>query len=219
MNRESSARDATHVEQTLPPGPNEEVAALSSKQKSPPSSARYGCVNVVASRADSPCLSSEPLDFNLPPSESLVGSKVSHTSSVRNPDSTEHVLPGTFMSAAVARAMINAEADRLFASHDLDAAIQAFRILPARYHDRLVDALVSSAVELDARGASIVSRLFQRGEIFEICGADALQAGFAPCAGALDELIVDFPDAKRIFFTIYDAAGLSCCEETSAGVQ
>ncbi|KAI0645169.1 hypothetical protein C8Q79DRAFT_927408 [Trametes meyenii] len=177
--RDSGVRDDALMAQAPSQGLDNPAAVLSSTQQSLPSSRQHE--NVVGS--EPPCPLSVPQ--GVPLSESVTGSNITSTSApapsaeevTHNTDSRGCPLPDVPMSATAARAIINAEADRLFASYDLDATIQTFRALPKRYHDRLIDALVSSAVELDEQGASVVCRLFQRDEISEICSADALQAG------------------------------------------
>ncbi|KAI0827976.1 hypothetical protein BC628DRAFT_1418069 [Trametes gibbosa] len=133
-----------------------------------------------------------------------------------------HTMPSaTTVTAATVRRDITAIVDTLFAERDVDDTADAFGDIPARHHSRLVDALVSGAVEShdDGRDAALVARVFSR-VVFAgtVCAPSAWEAGFAPTAATMRELVLGEPRALGRFMCMFKATGLDRDGERAARV-
>ncbi|PIL33543.1 hypothetical protein GSI_04166 [Ganoderma sinense ZZ0214-1] len=107
----------------------------------------------------------------------------------------------------------NARIEQTFAQlfsgpHDIDSALSVFAAVPARYHGRLVDRLVSFATESTLTDAQLVSYFFYCAAAQGLCTRAAFEAGFAVTATALEDVAVENPEAVLLFATMARGAGL-----------
>ncbi|EJF56832.1 hypothetical protein DICSQDRAFT_174514 [Dichomitus squalens LYAD-421 SS1] len=113
------------------------------------------------------------------------------------------------MSHKEASERIEKAAATLSGLHDVGAALDVFHELSPRYHSRLVDRLVSSAMESDTFLLSqVMAYFFRYAAQGRICSAQALKDGVSLTASNLLDIAVDVPDALSRYAIMIKAAGL-----------
>ncbi|EAU91617.1 eukaryotic initiation factor 4F subunit P130 [Coprinopsis cinerea okayama7 len=112
------------------------------------------------------------------------------------------------MSETDAKNKIDEDSKELFGVRNLDEAEVYFTALPAKYHHKLVDKLVSKAVESKMTDAELVASLFERASKKQLCSPSAFEEGFAPIAEFLDDIAIDAPHAFQIYVKMVKGANL-----------
>ncbi|KAJ7072703.1 armadillo-type protein [Mycena amicta] len=101
------------------------------------------------------------------------------------------------MSVEAADRKIAQDLMEFFAIRNIDEAEAYFSALPPTHHARLVDKLVSTAIEAKEGGAQLVADLFSRAASKELCSVEAFEEGFLPSAEILDDVAIDAPKAPQ----------------------
>ncbi|KAI0767120.1 hypothetical protein C8Q74DRAFT_1369963 [Fomes fomentarius] len=96
----------------------------------------------------------------------------------------------------------------LFHLHDIEDVLSIFNELPPRFHSRVVDSLLSTAVESSDTDAQIAAYYFQCARLKGVCSAAAFKDGFYLTTAALRDIAVNCIDAPRRFAIMQKAAGL-----------
>ncbi len=92
--------------------------------------------------------------------------------------------------------------------HDIDSALSVFAAVPPRHHSRLVDRLVSFAIESTRADAQLVAYFFYCAAAKGACAPAAFEGGFAVTGAALEDVAAESPDAVLLFATMAKGAGL-----------
>ena len=92
--------------------------------------------------------------------------------------------------------------------HDIDATLSVFTAVPARHHSRLVDRIVSFAIESTPTDAQLVAYFFGCAAAQGLCARAAFEGGFAVTVAALDDVAAESPEAVLLFATMARGAGL-----------
>ena len=103
---------------------------------------------------------------------------------------------------------INEDIKEFFSVRNLDEAEVYFTNLPPVHHFRLVDKLVSSAVESKESAAQLVADFFARAATKKLCTATAFEDGLSPISEIIDDIAIDAPKAFALFAVIVKGAGL-----------
>ena len=110
------------------------------------------------------------------------------------------------MTEETASKKIAEDTKEFFAVRNLEEAEVYFSALPAQFHHKLVDSLVSKAVESKEADAQLVSDFFARSTAQ--CSAAAFEEGFLPTAEAIDDIAIDAPKAVKLFGLMLKGAKL-----------
>lgn len=111
------------------------------------------------------------------------------------------------MNEEAAKKKIDEDSKEFFGVRNLDEAEVYFTALPAQHHRRLVDKLVSAAVESKEADAQLVSDLFARAVSKNLCTPVAFEEGFTPVAEIIDDIAIDAPKAFQLFAIMVKGAG------------
>ncbi|TFK44920.1 hypothetical protein BDQ12DRAFT_708734 [Crucibulum laeve] len=112
------------------------------------------------------------------------------------------------MSDADAKKKVDEDTKEFFGVRNLDEAENYFTALPATHHHRLVDKLVTFAVESKAADAQLVADFFARAVSKQLSSPAAFEEGFSPIAEFIDDIAIDAPKAPELFATMFKAAAL-----------
>ena len=114
------------------------------------------------------------------------------------------------MSKEAANEYIERSASLLSGLHDVGTALSVFHILPPGYHSRLVDRLVSGAMEsrTDSMRAQVLAYFFQCAAKGQLCSVTAFAEGVSMTTSALEDIATDIPDAVERYAVIVKAMGL-----------
>jgi translation initiation factor 4G len=112
------------------------------------------------------------------------------------------------MSDEAAEKKIKEDLKEFFAVRNLDEAEVYFTALPVVHHSKLVDKLVTTAVESKEADAKLVADMFSRAVSKGLCSQEALEQGFLPCAEMIDDIAIDAPKAFELFVTMIKGASL-----------
>ena len=110
------------------------------------------------------------------------------------------------MTEETASKKIAEDTKEFFAVQNLEEAEVYFSALPVQFHHKLVDSLVSKAVESKEADAQLVSDFFARST--SQCLAAAFEEGFLPTAEAIDDIAIDAPKAVKLFALMLKGAKL-----------
>jgi len=113
----------------------------------------------------------------------------------------------TEMSEEAAKKKIDEDSKEFFGVRNLDEAEVYFTALPAQYHHKLIDKLVSTAVESKEADAHLVSDLFTRAASKNLCSPAAFEEGLTPVAEIIDDIAIDAPKAFTLFATMVKGVG------------
>jgi len=111
----------------------------------------------------------------------------------------EVTTPAVEMTDDQAQKKIQEDVKEFFAVRNLDEGEVYFTALPAQHHSKLIDKLVSSAVESKEADAELAADLFGRAASKNLCSQDALEQGFLPCAEIIGDIAIDAPKAFQLF--------------------
>jgi translation initiation factor 4G len=117
------------------------------------------------------------------------------------------------MSEADANKRIDEDLKEFFAIRNVDDGEDYFEKLPATHHARLVEKVVSRAIESKEADAQLAADLFARAVEKELCTPDAFERGFLPIAELLDDIAIDAPKAFNLMALMLKGAGLADNEE------
>lgn len=112
------------------------------------------------------------------------------------------------MSEEAAEAKVKEDIKEFFAIRSIDEAEVYWTALPPTHHHRLVDKLLSQAVESKEQDAQLVADLFKAIVSKELCSADAFEQGFANIANFIEDIAIDAPKAVAYFGMIVKAVDL-----------
>jgi len=121
----------------------------------------------------------------------------------------------------VSLAMSEAEADKkiaedikeFFSVRNIGESEDYFTKLPSEHHHRLVDKMVSKAIESKEADGKLVGDAFARATERKLCSISAFEEGFLPVAELLSDIAIDAPKAFQIMVTMMKGAGLDKDEE------
>jgi translation initiation factor 4G len=112
------------------------------------------------------------------------------------------------MSDEAAKKKIDEDSKELFGVRNLAEAEVYFSALPAQHHHKLVDKLVSTAVESKEVDAQLVSDLFAIAASKNLCSPAAFEEGLVPTAELIEDIAIDAPKAFELFATMVKGASL-----------
>ncbi|KAJ3511777.1 hypothetical protein NLJ89_g3905 [Agrocybe chaxingu] len=112
------------------------------------------------------------------------------------------------MTEEAAKKKIAEDLKEFFGVRNLDEAEVYFTDLPTQHHHKLVDKLVSTAVESKEADARLVADFFTRAVERELCTPQAFEEGFTPIAELIDDIAIDAPKAFQLFATMLKGASL-----------
>ncbi|KAF8622721.1 hypothetical protein AX15_006812 [Amanita polypyramis BW_CC] len=107
-----------------------------------------------------------------------------------------------------AEAKIVEDVKEFFNVRNLEEAEVYFTALAAQHHHRLVNKLVTSAVESKEPDAQLVADLFVRAKSKGLCFPDAFEEGFSPTAEIIEDIAIDAPKAWTLFAIMVRGADL-----------
>jgi len=113
----------------------------------------------------------------------------------------------TEMSEEAAKKKIDEDSKEFFGVRNLDEAEVYFTALPTQYHHKLIDKLVSTAVESKEADAQLVSDLFARAASKNLCSPISFEEGLTPVAEIIDDIAIDAPKAFALFATMVKGVG------------
>ncbi|KAM6502558.1 Armadillo-type fold [Amanita muscaria] len=102
--------------------------------------------------------------------------------------SSEEASPISALTEEAADAKISDDVKEIFSIRNSDEAGIYFTALPSQHHHRLVNKLVSSAVESKERDAVLVADRFKRANSKGLCSSDALEEGLTPTAEIVSKI-------------------------------
>ena len=117
------------------------------------------------------------------------------------------------MSEAEANKKIAEDIKEFFSVRNIDESESYFTKLPSEHHHRLVDKMVSKAIESKEADGRLVADAFARAAEKKLCSISAFEEGFLPVAELLDDIAIDAPKAFQIMATMMKGAGLDNDEE------
>jgi translation initiation factor 4G len=112
------------------------------------------------------------------------------------------------MSEEAAETKIKEDVKEFFAIRSIDEAEAYWTALPAAHHHRLIDKLISQAVEAKEADAQLVADLFKSVVSKELCASDAFERGFVNIANFIEDIAIDAPKAVTFFGRIVKAVEL-----------
>jgi translation initiation factor 4G len=122
------------------------------------------------------------------------------------------------MSEADAKKKIDEDSKEFFSVRNLEEAEVYFTNLTPEHQFRLVDKLVTSAIESKEADAQLVADLFSRAVSKDLCSSATLEDGFLPTAEVLDDIAIDAPKAFNLMAIMMKGAGLDKDDERKARI-
>lgn len=138
----------------------------------------------------------KPLEEPAPPAEESI-----------TPSEEETAAPSD-MSDEAAEAKISEDLKEFFNVRNLDEAEVYFTALPLQHHHRLVNKLVTSAVESKEPDAQLVAELFARAKTKGLCLPGTFEEGLTPTAEIIEDIAIDAPKAWTLFVIMVNGAQL-----------
>lgn len=120
----------------------------------------------------------------------------------------EEEAPSAEMSDKEAEKKITEDSKEFFGVRNLEEAEVYFSTLPPQHHHKLVDKLVSTAVESKEADARLVADFFARAVSKSLCTPAAFEEGLLPIAEAIDDIAIDAPKAFQLFVIMVKGAAL-----------
>ena len=130
------------------------------------------------------------------------------TASANSEDEGAESTTGGHMSEAEATMRIEEDSKEFFSIRDLDEAEVYFTKLQSEHRHLLVDKLVSKAIESNEADAQLMANLFDRAVSRNLCSPASFAEGFMPTAEMLDDIVIDAPQAFRLFAMMMKGAHL-----------
>lgn len=138
--------------------------------------------------------------------------KVNGCSSDHSEDEGSDEAPQT-MSEDEAYKKIAEDIKEFFAVRNVDESEEYFTKLPQEHHHRLIDKMVSKAIESKEADGKLVADAFSRAIEKKLTSISAFEEGFSPIAELLDDIAIDAPKAFHIMAIMMKGAGLDKDEE------
>ncbi|KAF4563218.1 hypothetical protein EYR40_007074 [Pleurotus pulmonarius] len=113
------------------------------------------------------------------------------------------------MSDADAKKKIDEDVKEFFGVRNLDEAEVYFSGLPSTHHERLVDKLVSKAIESKEADATLVADFFTRAASKSLCSPTSFEEGFFGMAEFLEDIAIDAPKAWDFMALMVKGASLN----------
>jgi translation initiation factor 4G len=135
------------------------------------------------------------------------------TAPVPESDSSSEDEVAEKMSEAEAKKKIDEDSKEFFGVRNLEEAEVYFTNLPVEHRFRLVDKLVSSAIESKESDAQLVGDFFSRAAAKGLCSPAAFEEGFTPVAEVVDDIAIDAPKAFNFMAIMLKGAGLDKDDE------
>jgi translation initiation factor 4G len=142
----------------------------------------------------------------LPRSKPLEDTGTPATSEPPSEDEDEEAVAE--MSEADAKKKIDEDIKEFFGIRNLEEADEYFKRLPVAHHFRLVDKLVTRAIESKEADAQLVGDLFNRAAENKLCAPEAFEEGFLPTAEILDDVAIDAPKAFDLMAIMMKGSGM-----------
>ena len=117
------------------------------------------------------------------------------------------------LSEEEANKKIAEDIKEFFAVRNIDESEEYFTKLPSEHHHRLVDKLVTKAIESKEADGQLVADAFARAVEKGLCSLPAFEEGFSPVAEFLDDIAIDAPKAFQIMAAMMKGAGLDKDED------
>ena len=117
------------------------------------------------------------------------------------------------MSEVQADKKVAEDIKEFFSVRNIVESEEYFIKLPSEYHHRLVNKMVSKAIESKEADGRLVADAFARAVEKRLCSITALEEGFLHVAELLDDIAIDAPKAFHIMATMMKGAGLDTDEE------
>ena len=102
------------------------------------------------------------------------------------------------MSDAEAKRKIEEDTKEFFAVRNMEEAEVYFSKLPPVHHPKLVDKLVSLALESKEADAVLVGKFFTEATAKSLCSVESFEAGFGDIMELLDDVAIDAPLAPKL---------------------
>ncbi|KAL0955886.1 hypothetical protein HGRIS_002084 [Hohenbuehelia grisea] len=112
------------------------------------------------------------------------------------------------MSEADAKKKVQEDVKEFFAVRNLEEADNYFSALPSVHHFRLVDKVVSQAIESKEADAQLVADFFVRAASKDLCSAASFEEGIAPVAEVVEDIAIDAPKAWNLLAIMIKGASL-----------
>jgi translation initiation factor 4G len=122
------------------------------------------------------------------------------------------------MSEADAKKKIEEDVKEFFAIRNLEEAEAYFTALPAEHHFRLIDKLVTVAVERKIDDAQLVADLFKHVTDKNLCSVLALEEGLTPTVEILSDIAIDVPKAFDLMAVMIKGTPLINDEEKKSNL-
>ena len=103
---------------------------------------------------------------------------------------------------------ISEDIKELFSARNIDESEEYFDKLPREHHHRLVDKVVSKAIESKEADGKLVADMFARAVEKGLCSIAAFEEGFLPVTEVLDEIVIDAPKGLQIMAVMMRGVGL-----------
>lgn len=117
------------------------------------------------------------------------------------------------MSEEEAEKKIVEDIKEFFGIRNIEESEDYFSKLPSEYRHRLVDKMVTKAIESKETDAQLVADTFRRAVEKNLCSPESFQEGFIPTAEILDDIAIDAPKAFGLMAIMMIGAGLDKDEE------
>lgn len=186
--------------------------AIPSKSSRPPS--RKPSVDLGAGGIPEPAPSRRKLNL-LPRTKPVEETKADSTPAASEANSEDEApeVAGPSMSEEEAKVRVQEDSKEFFSIRDLGEAEVYFTKLPSEHRWRLVDKLVSSAIESKEADAQLVADFFGRAVARNTCSPASFEEGFTQVAEILDDIAIDAPKAFNLMATMMKGARLDVDEE------
>ena len=125
----------------------------------------------------------------------------------------EAAKPDSTLTKGNSNKKIAEDIEEFFSVRNIDESEDYFTKLPSEHHHRLVDKMVSKAIESKEADGRLVADAFARAAEKNLCSTSAFEEGFIPIAELLDDIAIDAPKAFQIMATMMKGAGLDKDEE------
>ncbi|KAJ8489573.1 hypothetical protein ONZ45_g13535 [Pleurotus djamor] len=112
------------------------------------------------------------------------------------------------MTSEVAKKKIEEDIKEFFAVRNLEEAEVYFSGLPSEHHPKLVDKLLSHALESKQADAELVGSLFTRASSKDLCSSASFEEGFMGTAEFLEDIAIDAPKAWDLMAIVVKGAVL-----------
>ena len=125
----------------------------------------------------------------------------------------EAAKPDSTLTKGNSNEKIAEDIEEFFSVRNIDESEEYFTKHPSEDRHRLVERMVSRAIELEEADGKLVADAFARVAERKLCSISVFEEGFLPVAELLDDIAIDAPEAFRIMATMMKGAGLDKDEE------